>query len=112
MPVFFGGESGVWDNDVGSILMKLLAVTLFATLIFGAADAKEFKSCHPCADDIVAAMVVDLQEEGWWQMVPNGLDPDDETYRAFIRDALLSLATHMPKGKFEAIVTQILKDEP
>ena len=92
--------------------MKFLAAALFATLIFGAADAKELKHCHPCADDVVAAMVVDLQKEGWWQMVPNGLDPNDETYRAFIKDALLSLAMRLPEGDFRPIVNQILRDEP
>lgn len=86
-------------------MKTLIASTAIALLLCGGAQAAN--PCNPCADDVVAAMIADLQQFGWWQMVPNGADPNDETYRKFIIGALFSLRAHVPRGKFEYVIKQL-----
>jgi hypothetical protein len=89
-------------------MKSLLTVTATALLLCGSAQAGHTsKPCNPCGDDVVAGMIEDLQQFGWWQMVPNGADPNDETYRKFIIGALFSLRSRVPPGKFEYVIKQL-----
>lgn len=91
---------------MGAVLMKLLLAGIFAVMAL-AAEAHSLKPCDPCAGDVLAEIVVDLQKEGWWQMVPNGGDPNDQTYMTFIESALLSLRAHVPPGKLKYVIEQL-----
>ena len=96
-PIFVWGHSDPTRRR--TILKRLIAMATAISLVAVTAAADAKKPPKPDLNQVVLTLQASLQKSGWWQVVPNGQNPNDESYVQFLVEALATLGDQGLNGR-------------